>query len=396
MNAHHFPLLHQKKIIYLDSSATSQKPQVVLDAMDQFYQMYNANVHRGIYRLAEQATLMYEQAREIAAQFINALPEEIIFTKGTTESLNILALSLGKNIKRGDEIVLTEMEHHSNLIPWQQIAKEKQCMLKFIPLTEEYHLDLNKARELITPRTKIVAITHLSNVLGTITPVRELADMAHGVHAVLVLDAAQSAPYLSLDVQQLDCDFLAFSGHKMCGPTGIGVLYGKKSLLQKLEPVTFGGGMITEVTFTEAKWNDIPYRFEAGTPPLAEAIGLAAAIQYLQSLGMETITYHGKELTQYALHQLNALPGMTIIGPSTMEQRGPVISFTVEGIHPHDVSELLDKEHIAVRGGHHCAMPLMKKLGLPGTVRISLYMYNSTEDIDALIQALRSVQRKFQ
>ncbi|MEK6901312.1 MAG: aminotransferase class V-fold PLP-dependent enzyme, partial [Nanoarchaeota archaeon] len=237
MNAQHFPLLHQKKLIYLDSSATSQKPQVVLDAMTQFYCNYNANVHRGIYRLAEQATVMYEQSREVVAQFINALPEEIIFTKGTTESLNVLALSLGKKLQPGEEIVLTEMEHHSNLIPWQQIAKEKQCTLKFIPLTKEYTVDLNKARELITSKTKIVAITHMSNVLGTITPVKEIAEIAHRVHAVLVVDAAQSASHLSLDVHQLDCDFLAFSGHKMYGPTGIGVLYGKKNVLETLEPV---------------------------------------------------------------------------------------------------------------------------------------------------------------
>ncbi len=395
MNADDFPLLKQKKITYLDTSATSQKPQVVLDAMTHFYHTSNANVHRGVYRLAEHATMAYEHARETVARFINASAEEIIFTKSATESLNVLALSLGKRLSAGDEIVLTEMEHHSNLIPWQQLAQEKKIVLKFIPITKWYRLDLQKARELITQKTKIVSVAHMSNVLGTINSVKELAEMTHRVGAIMIVDAAQSAAHLPLDVQQLGCDFLAFSGHKMCGPTGIGVLYGKKDLLETLEPVMFGGGMIREVTLTDATWSDIPWKFEAGTPPLAEAIGLAAAIQYLESIGMETIEKYGKELTKYALALINDVPGITIIGPPTTEQRGAVISCAVEGIHPHDVSQLFDQESIAVRGGHHCAMPLMKKLGIPGTVRLSLYIYNTKEDIDRFVQTVRKIQEKF-
>src|SRR3989344_1773868 len=386
-----FPILLNTGMIYLDNSATSQKPQQVIEAITHFYENSNANVHRGIYRLSQQATVLYEKAHEIVGTFIGASPDEIIFTSGTTDSLNLLARSLSWNLQNGDEIVLTEMEHHSNLVPWQQIAKERGAVLKFIPVTAEYYLDMKKARELITSKTKIVSVVHISNVLGTINPVHEIAQLAHEVGAVCVVDAAQSVPHLPINVQELDCDFLAFSGHKMCGPTGIGVLYGKKELLRKLVPSTFGGGMIREVSFNDATWADVPAKFEAGTPNIAGAVGLAAAIEYLQTIGMKNIWQHTHSLTEYALTKLSAIEGVTIIGPPAGKDRGAVISFTMNGLHPHDVSELLDKENIAVRGGHHCAMPLMKKLGVQGTTRASLYLYTTKEDVDAFVNVIQNI-----
>ena len=395
-----FPLLSStsngQKIIYLDNSATSQKPAVVLGAMLDFYQHDNANVHRGIYRLSERATAAYEQARDITANFIGASSSEIIFTKGTTESLNLLAYSLTKNLQPGDEIVLSVMEHHSNLVPWLQRAKEKKLNIKYLPLTTEYQLDLVQAQELISVKTKIVSVTHMSNVLGTINDVQTLASLAHAVGAVMIVDAAQSVPHFPVNVKKLDCDFLAFSGHKMMGPTGIGVLYGKKHFLEALEPFQFGGGMIREVTFENATWTDSPWKFEAGTPPIVEAIGLAAAIQYLQLVGMENIAVHEKYLTAYALEKLATVPRLELIGPSQLDQRGGVISFILPGIHSHDISEILDREGICVRGGHHCAMPLMNQLGLAGVTRVSFALYNSTRDIDAVVAAIHNVQEIFQ
>ncbi len=390
-----FPILNiegnGKRLIYLDSAATSQKPAKVIEAVKGYYEHDNANVHRGIYKLAQKSTVLYEKAHEAVAQFIGAEFEEIIFTKGTTEGLNLLAYSLGKDLKAGDEIVLTEMEHHSNIVPWQQIAEEKKAVIKFIPVTKDYRLDMKKAAELITKKTKIVSVVHMSNVLGTINPVKELAAMAHKVGAVIIVDAAQSVPHLPLNVKELDADFLVFSGHKMCAPTGIGVLYGRKELLEKMQPFLYGGDMIREVTFEKASWNDLPWKFEAGTPNIAGAAGLMAAIEYLQEMGMENIAAHGQELISYALEKLSAIPEAGIIGPRTAENRGPIISFTVEGMHPHDVSELLDTENIAVRGGHHCAMPLISKLGIEGTTRASFYLYNTKDDVDALVEGVKKI-----
>ncbi|HLC70990.1 MAG TPA: cysteine desulfurase [Candidatus Nanoarchaeia archaeon] len=389
-----FPLL--KKVMYLDNASTTLKPKVVLQAMNDYYLNYTANVHRGVHKLSQEATLAFEQAHEIVAEFIHAEPEEIIFTSGATESINLLAQSLGKSLKPGDEIVLSQMEHHSNLVPWQQIAKEKKAVLKYIPITKDFRLDMTPAKKLITSKTKIVSITHMSNVLGTINPVSELATLAHKVNAIMVVDAAQSAPHIPLDVKKLNCDFLVFSAHKLCGPTGTGILYGKKELLLSLTPSKYGGGMIQEVTWESSTWADLPDRFEAGTPNIAGAIGLAAAIRYLQNRGMEAIKTHEKMLTEYALKKITKIPGLKIIGPSESKDRGGVISFTIPGIHPHDVGEILDRSGIAIRAGHHCAMPLHDLLGISGTSRMSFYFYNTKEEIDAAVNALRKVQKIFQ
>ncbi len=389
---HDFPIL--TNIIYLDNSSTTQKPKQVIEAIKTYYEEENANVHRGIYTLSLKATMAYEKAHELVARFIHARFEEVIFTSGTTESLNLLAYSLGKKLpsgktlQPGDEIILTEMEHHSNLVPWQQLAKEKGCILKFIPITPEFRLDMQKARELITPKTKIVAVTHMSNVLGTINPVQEIAALAHAQGALCIVDAAQSVPHMPVDVKKLDCDFLAFSGHKMLGPTGIGVLYGKKELLEKLEPFNYGGGMIKEVSWKESSWNELPWKFEAGTPNIAGAVGLAAAVKYLQSIGMENIWRQEEELTKYFLTQLHSISGIRLLGPSSPKQRGAIFSLVLESMHPHDISEMLDKENICVRAGHHCAMPLHTKLGLAGSLRASFYLYNTKENADIFLQEL--------
>ncbi len=388
-----FPLL--KKVIYLDNASTTQKPMVVLKSMNDFYTTYNANVHRGVHKLSQEATLAFEQAHEIVAEFINAESEEIIFTSGTTESINLLAQSLSKNIHPGDEIVLSQMEHHSNLVPWQQMAKEKNAVLKYIPITKDFRLDMAQARKLITSKTKIVSVTQMSNVLGTINPIKELAQLVHNVHALLVMDAAQSAPHIPIDVKTLNCDFLVFSGHKLCGPTGTGILYGKKELLQNLTPSKSGGGMIKEVTWNNSTWADLPDKFEAGTPNIAGAIGLAAAVQYIQKIGMNHIEKHEQILTKYALKKITKISGLKLIGPSDAQNRGGVISFTLEGIHPHDVGEILDRSGIAIRAGHHCAMPLHTLLGILGTSRMSFYIYNTKEEIDVVIKALKKVQKVF-
>ncbi len=394
-----FPILKQKirgkPLIYLDNSATTQKPKAVIQAITNYYEKDNANVHRGVHELSMRASEAYEQAHQTVADFINAQFEEIIFTKGTTESLNLVAYCLGKNLKKGDEIILSEMEHHSNFVPWQQIAKEKGAILRLIPVTKDYHLDLKRTKELITKKTKIVSITHCSNVLGTINPIKQIAKMAHQVNALMVIDGAQSISHMKVDVKDLDCDFFAFSGHKMFAPTGIGVLYGKKQLLEKLEPYQCGGGMIQEVTLEKTTWNELPWKFEAGTPNIEGALGLAKATEYIQRKGIENIEKYNQELTEYALKQLSNIQGLTIIGPKENKDRAAVISFILEGLHPHDVGEILNQEGIAIRGGNHCAMPLMTSLKINGTNRASFQIYNSKEDIDNLIKAIKKAQDLF-
>ena len=384
MNKQDFPIL-KENLVYLDNSATTQKPQQVIKAITDYYETYNSNVHRGIHKLSMQATLAYDDARETIAKFINANSEEIIFTSGTTESLNSLARTL---VNKGDEILLTEMEHHSNIVPWQQIARERGAIVRFIPITN-FKLDLEKAKEMITEKTKIVSLTHMSNVLGTINPIKEIIELAKNIDALTVIDAAQSIPHLMVDVKELDCDFLAFSGHKMCGPTGVGVLYGKKKLLEKLPPANFGGGMIKEVCYNNSSWADLPHKFEAGTPNISGAIGLAAAIKYLENIGMENIEKHSNEITKYALEKFSKLPGLKLIGPDN--ERGSVFSFNLEDIHSHDLSESLDNYNIAVRAGNHCAMPLMNKLNVKSAVRASFYFYNTKEDVDFLVNALQEI-----
>jgi len=394
-----FPILNQKvngkRLVYLDNSATTQKPRAVIQAITGYYENDNANVHRGVHELSMRASIAYEKAHEVVADFIGAAPEEIIFTKGTTESLNLLASVLGRSLKANDEILISQMEHHSNLVPWQQIAKEKGAKLSVIPLTKDYRLDMNKAKQLINKNTKIVAVCHVSNVLGTINPIKELAALAHKVGARIVVDAAQSVPHMKVNVKDLDCDFLAFSAHKMLGPTGIGVLYGKRQLLEKMEPYQYGGGMIQEVSIEKTTWNELPWKFEAGTPNIAGAIGLAKAIEYLQSIGMEKVQKYTEVLTAYALAELKKIKGVKIIGPANTKDRGAVVSFTVEGIHPHDIGEILNQEGVAIRGGNHCAMPLMACLGINGTNRASFHIYNTKEDIDILIKAIKKAQRTF-
>lgn len=376
---------------YLDSAASSLTPTPVLDAMNDYYKNFRSNVHRGMYKTAGEATRCYEAVRGKVAKFLNAaVPEEIVFTSGTTASLNLLATSLGRTCGPGDEVVLTEMEHHANLVPWQEAAKRHGFALKFIPLKEQC-LDMDAARALITPQTKVVAIAHASNVLGTINPAKELAALAHAVGAIFILDAAQSVPHMNVDVRELDCDFLAFSTHKAYGPTGVGVLYGKKALLEKTEPAQYGGDMIREVKYEASTWNDAPMKFEAGTPNIAGVIGLGGAIDWMQGIGMEIIEAHDRELTIYALEKLSVIPGVTIVGPGAGERIG-AISFTVEGAHPHDLATLLDREGVAVRGGHHCAMPLMNKLGVTGTCRASFGIYNGKEDVDALVEAIEKAK----
>ena len=392
-----FPILqrkiHGKPLVYLDNGATTQKPLAVLAAMDEAYRNSYANVHRGLHQLSMEATEAYEQAHAKVAQFINATPEEVIFTKGTTESLNLLAYSLGSTLKAGDEILLSEMEHHSNLVPWQAVAQRTGAVLRFIPVTPDGTLDMVRGASLFSSKTKIVSIVHLSNVLGTINPVKDLARRAHTVGALMIVDGAQSVPHMSVDVKDLDCDFLAFSGHKMAGPTGIGVLYGKREHLERMDPFLYGGDMIREVTFERSTWNDLPWKFEAGTPNIVGGIGLGAAVDFLQGIGMDRIEAYERELTAYALAALRGIDGLEVYGPK--EGRGAVISFNIPGIHPHDVAHLLDDQGIATRGGHHCAMPLIRKMGLTATSRASFYFYNTKEEVDTLVAALRRIKEKF-
>jgi cysteine desulfurase/selenocysteine lyase len=390
------------RLIYLDSGATSQKPRSVLDAERYFYENENAAVHRGSHLLAEEANSAYEGAREVVAQFLGAKSDEIIFTKSATESLNALAYSFGNakadsrfHLNPGDRIVVSEMEHHANLIPWQQLAKRTGAELAWLSVTAEGRLDLSNISEVINEKTKIVALTHQSNVLGTINPINEIAKYVRARSALFILDACQSVPHIPISVQDLEIDFLAFSGHKALGPTGIGVLWGKSELLDEMEPFLFGGSMIESVTMTDATWAPAPRKFEAGVPNMAQAVGLAAALKYLSQIGMAKIAEHDAELTAYALEKFSSLKGIEIIGPKENVDRGAVISFTTEGIHPHDLGQVLDQYGIAVRTGHHCAWPLMKKYGIAGTTRASFYLYNDFADVDALIDGVGSAQKYF-
>lgn len=400
-----FPIFERKvrggnSLIYLDSGATSQKPNSVIEAESNFYRTVNAAVHRGAHLLAEEASEAYESAREKVAAFIGARSNEVIFTKSATESLNIIAYSFGNpdsriNIKAGDQIVVTEIEHHANLIPWQQLAKRTGAELRWLSVTADGRIDLTNLDQVITKKTKIVAITHQSNVLGSILPVETIVKASRAVGALVVLDACQSAPHFALDVKKLDIDFLAFSGHKTLGPTGIGVLWGKFDLLEKLEPSLFGGSMVDSVTMESATWAATPRKFEAGVPNMAQAVGLSAAIDYLNQIGMHNIAQHEQDLTSYLLKGIVGISGVKVIGPVDMKDRGGVVSFTLEGVHPHDVGQVLDQYGIAVRTGHHCAWPLMRKLNLVGTTRASLYLYNSKSDVDSLLESIEKVKSYF-
>jgi cysteine desulfurase/selenocysteine lyase len=396
-----FPILDREvhpgvPLIYLDSTATSQKPLPVIAAMDAFYRRSNANIHRGIHVLAEESTAGYEAAREKVARFINApAPRQVIFTRNTTEAINLVAYSWGRStLQPGDVLILTEMEHHSNLVPWQMLAAERDLTLEFIPVTEDGLLDLAEYQRLLELRPKLVAFTQMSNVLGTINPAKEIIRLAHQAGALTLVDAAQSVPHLPVDVQDLEVDFLAFSAHKMCGPTGIGVLYGGKELLLSMPPFMGGGDMIKRVHMRNFTPNELPHKFEAGTPAIAEAIGLGAAVDYLSALGMENIAGHEQQIVSYALDRLEEVPGVRVFGPEA-EKRGGVASFTLAGIHPHDVSQILDRSGIAIRAGHHCAMPLHEKFGLPATARASFYLYSTTDEVDRLAEGLYKVREIF-
>jgi cysteine desulfurase/selenocysteine lyase len=396
-----FPILERvlpngRPLIYLDNAATTQKPESVLAAMDDYYRRSNANVHRGVHTLSEEATAAFEAAREKVRRLVNARSSsEIIFTRGATEAVNLVANTWGRaNLKPGDEVLVTEMEHHANIVPWQILQEQLGFTLRFLPVTDQGTLDLEQLPSYLTERTKLFGFVHVSNVVGTVNPVRELVAAARRVGAVVLLDAAQSVPHLPVDVQALDVDFLAFSGHKMCGPTGSGALYGKRALLEAMPPFLGGGEMIREVKLTGSKWNTLPHKFEAGTPAIAEAVGLGAAVDYLQEVGLEWVHVHEQELTRYAYARLTEVEGLRIIGPGP-EQRGGLIAFTLQGVHPHDVSAILDREGIAVRAGHHCAQPLHDRFCVPATTRASFYLYNLPEEVDALVAALHRAQEVF-
>jgi cysteine desulfurase/selenocysteine lyase len=399
-----FPILHQqvngKPLVYLDNGATSQKPRQVIDALVRYYERDNSNVHRGLHALSTRATDAYEGARTRIAKFLNAAdPAEVLFTRGTTESINIVARSWGHaHLKAGDIVLTTEFEHHSNLVPWQQAAKTSGATLKYVPLLGvdgEGGLDMAALDKLLTPQVKLFAFTHISNTLGTINPVAELCRRARAVGAVTVIDAAQSVGHAPLDVQAIGCDFLAFSGHKMCGPTGIGVLYGRRALLDKLAPDETGGGMVASVTYEGATWKPAPERFEAGTPNVAGAIGLGAACDYLDQLGRDKIAAHDDALIKIAMEKLTALPGIRIIGPRKGAERSGLVSFAFENVHAHDIVTFADEDGVALRGGHHCNQPLMRKLGLTSTTRASFYLYNTEEEIDRLVKSLQRIQKFF-
>ena len=396
-----FPILDRetangKRVIYLDSTATSQKPVQVIEAMNDYYRRSNANIHRGVHTLAEEATTMYEGARERIAKFVNASSaREIIYTRNTTESINLVAYSWARaNLKAGDLVVLTEMEHHSNLVPWHMLQAERGIELDFIPVTEEGLLDLEAYKTLLNRTPKLVSFTHMSNVLGTINPAAEIIKLAHAAGAVVLVDGAQSVPHLAVDVQALDADFYAFSAHKMCGPTGIGILYGKSAFLEAMPPFLGGGDMIKEVKLRSFRPNTLPHKFEAGTPAIAEAVGFGAAVDYLTQVGMKDIAAHEHEITEYALDRLEEIPGVKLFGPSA-DKKGGVAAFTLEGVHPHDVAQILDQDGIAVRAGHHCAQPLHEKFGIPATSRASFYLYSTKEEVDMLVKGLYKVKEMF-
>ncbi len=396
-----FPILEREtrpgvRVTYLDSTATSQKPLQVIEAMNDYYRRSNANIHRGVHTLAEEATTMYEGARERIAKFINASSSrEIIYTRNTTESINLVAYSWARaNLKQGDLVILTEMEHHSNLVPWHMLQAEREVELEFIPVTEDGLLDLETYKTLLKRTPKLVSFTHMSNVLGTINPAAEIIRMGHEAGAIVLVDGAQSVPHLKVDVQALDADFYAFSAHKMCGPTGIGALYGKSALLEAMPPFMGGGDMIKEVKLRSFRANTLPHKFEAGTPAIAEAIGFGAAVDYLSNIGIDNIAEHEHEITSYALERLEEIPGVKLFGPSA-DKKGGVAAFTLEGIHPHDVAQILDQDGIAIRAGHHCAQPLHEKFGIPATSRASFYLYSTKEEVDLLVNGLYKVKEKF-
>ncbi|WP_127544329.1 cysteine desulfurase [Paenibacillus amylolyticus] len=394
-----FPILHQEinghPLVYLDSAATSQKPHAVIEAVKHYYEYENSNVHRGVHTLGSRATDAYEGAREKVAKFINARrTQEIIFTRGTTTALNLVASSYARaNCKEGDEIVITQMEHHSNLIPWQQVAKETGATLKYIPLQPDGHIELADVEKTITNNTKIVAIAYVSNVMGLIHPVKQIAEIAHRNGAVIVVDGAQSTPHMKVDVQDLDCDFYALSGHKMCGPTGIGALYGKKALLESMEPIEFGGEMIDDVGLYESNWKELPWKFEGGTPIIAGAVGLGAAIDFLEQIGMDEIAHHESVLAAYATERLAEIDGLTIYGPA--KRHVGVVTFNLGDVHPHDVATVLDASGVAIRAGHHCCQPLMRWLEVSSTARASFYLYNNEQDVDRLVSALIQTKEYF-
>ncbi len=396
-----FPILsrrvHGKPLVYLDNAATTQKPQAVIEALVHFYQHHNANIHRAIHTLGEEATAAYEETRAKVCQFINApRPETIVFTRNATEALNLVAYAWGRhNLGPGDEILLTEMEHHSNLVPWQRLAQEVGAAVRYIGVSDEGTLALDGLDEIIGEKTKLVGVAHVSNALGTINPVGEIVAAAHRKGALVVIDGAQSVPHMPVDVQALDCDFLAFSGHKMLGPTGVGVLYGRYELLEAMEPFLTGGEMIRRVRLDGATWNDVPWKFEAGTPNIADVIAFGVALDYLSALGMENVRAHEEALTAYTLRRLRQLEDIIVYGPKDASQRGGVISFNYPGIHPHDVGTILDREGVAIRAGHHCAQPLMRRLGVTGTARASFYIYNTPDEVDALIEGVEKVRAFF-
>ncbi|TME48048.1 MAG: cysteine desulfurase [Chloroflexi bacterium] len=395
-----FPILarqiHGKPLIYLDSAATSQKPAPVIDAMDDYYRRYNANPHRGVYALSEEATAAYESARRRVASFINASSvKEVIFTRNTTEAINLVRYSWGRaNIKAGDRILLTEMEHHSNLVPWQLLAQEVGARLEFLCIDDDGLLLLDGLERKLEG-VKLLAITHQSNTLGTINPIKAIAAAARRAGALTLVDGAQAVPHMPVDVQDLGVDFYAFSGHKMCGPTGVGVLWARRALLEAMPPFLGGGDMIKRVKLTEASWNDLPWKFEAGTPSVVEGIGLGAAVDYLSQFGMDSVRAHERTLVDYAMEKLQEVTGITIYGPKDPELHGGAISFTLPNIHPHDLATLIDREGIAVRAGHHCTQPLMERLGVPATTRASFYLYNRPEEVDQLVTGIQKAQKVF-
>ncbi len=394
-----FPILDRrigdKRLVYLDNAATSQKPRRVLDALTKYYERHNANIHRGVHRLAEEATAAYEESRAKVARFLGAPGTTgLVFTRGTTESINLVAYAWGrKNLREGDEVLLTEVEHHSNLVPWQLAAQATGARLRFVPIREDGTLDMEEAGRLIGPKTKLVGCIHASNVLATINPVVKLARMAREAGALMLVDGAQSAPHLPVDVEALGCDFFACSGHKMLGPTGVGVLWGRPEILEEMDPFLGGGEMIREVRLDHSTYNDLPYKFEAGTMNIAQAVGLGAAVDYLGELGMENVREHERRLGEYAYGRLSELEGIEIYGPK--EERTGLVSFSLPDVHPHDLSQLLDEEGIAIRSGHHCAQPLMRRLGVPATARASFYLYNVEEEVDRLVEALARAREFF-
>lgn len=394
-----FPILSRsvrgKKLVYLDNAATSQKPRAVIDAISHYYEQENANIHRGVHFLSEHATEEHERARQTVQNFVNAAAaSEIIFVRGATEGINLVAQTYGRaHVHTGDEVLITAMEHHSNIVPWQILCEEKGAKLTVAPINDDGELLLDEFEARLTPRTRIVAVTHVSNALGTVNSIREIVEIAHGKNIPVLIDGAQAVPHLSVDVQALNCDFYAFSGHKVYGPTGIGVLYGKSSLLEQMPPYQGGGEMIRSVTFEKTTYNALPFKFEAGTPDIAGAIGLGAAIEYLNGLGMDNITAHERELLSYATETVAAIPGVRLIGTAT--ERAGVLSFVIDGIHPHDVGTILDQEGIAIRTGHHCAQPVMQRFGVPATARASFALYNTKQEIDALVEGIGKVEEVF-